>query len=408
MPYELFVAIRYLKAKRKQTFISIITVISTGGVALGVMALIIVLAVMTGFESDLRDKILGTNSHIVVLRHGSGGIKEYSRLSEKIGKVDSGIVAVTPFIYTQVMLSTKSGSSGVVLRGIDPSDIGAIDLRANMVEGKVAGLNSPDGPGGIILGKELSRNLGAVAGDEVTVISPQEVMTPMGMQPRLLKLKVAGVFSAGMHEYDSGLAYISLKDAQNFLKMKGAVTGIEVKVSDIFRAKELARAIQEKLKFPFWTRDWMAMNRNLFSALELEKLAMWIILGLVVLVAAFNIVSTLVMMTMEKNRDIAILKSMGATRKSIMAVFMAEGLIIGLMGTVIGFALGVNISLIFDHYHLIKLSGDVYYISYLPFKMRGLDLFLVGTVSVLISFLATIYPSWQASRLDPAEALRYE
>lgn len=415
MKYELFIGLRYLRAKRKQTFISVISVISVGGVALGVAALIIVLAVMTGFESDLRDKILGTNSHVVILKHGKTGMTKYREITEKVKTVDH-VLAATPFIYSQAMLSSPHNVSGVVLRGIDPTQEGTVtELEKNMEKGGLENLrpsvDSKTGipqPDGVVLGAELSRMLGAFMGDMVTLVSPVGAITPMGMQPQMRKLKIVGIFNSGMYEYDSGLIYVSLEMAQRFLKMGDAATGIEVKVDDIYQAKEVAKKIGKILGFPYWTRGWMDMNKNLFSALKLEKLAMFIILILIVLVACFNIISTLVMMVMEKNRDIGILMSMGAKKREIMRIFMLEGLIIGTVGTLSGAVLGIGACLIADHFKLIKLAGDVYYMNYLPFKMVPGDIALICGLSILISFLATLYPSWQAARLDPAVALRYE
>jgi len=436
MPYELLIGLRYLRAKRKQTVISIISIISIGGVALGVTALIIVLAVMSGFEMDLRDKILGTNSHIVVLEYSGQGISNTAELMSKIVHVP-GVTSCAPFIYGQVMLSSNRNASGLVLRGIDSREEAHVtDLARNIVAGDLHQLESgslsqgqsrgqSQGQGhsqrqdkggdsstpqmaGIVLGQELSRNLGVLVGDIITAISPVERISPMGLAPRFLRFKVVAIFNSGMYEYDSSLAYVSLRTAQRLFNMKDTVTGIEVKVDNIFQAQRVSRDIQKAVGFPYWTRDWMEMNKNLFSALKLEKFAMFIILVLIILVAAFNIISTLVMMVMEKNRDIAILKSMGATARSILLIFIAEGLIIGLVGTLIGCLGGTMTCWLADTYHLIKLQGDVYYISYLPFKMKLLDIFLVSSASILISFLATVYPAWQASRLDPVVSLRYE
>jgi len=416
MPYELMIGLRYLRAKRKQTVISVISIISIAGVALGVMALIIVLAVMSGFEMDLRDKILGTNSHIVVLDYNGQGIQNHSQLVSKIAQVP-GVRSCAPFIYGQVMLSSSRNAVGLVLRGVDPAEeLQVTDLARNIVAGdlrqleeaSLSGEESEPRMAGIVLGQELARGLGVFVGDVITAISPVERISPMGLAPKFLRFRVVAIFNSGMYEYDSSLAYVSIRTAQRLFNMQNRVTGIEVKVDNIFQAQKVSEEIQKTVGFPYWTRDWMEMNKNLFSALKLEKLAMFIILVLIILVAAFNIISTLVMMVMEKNKDIAILKSMGATARSILLIFITEGLTIGLVGTLLGCLGGTLACWIADTYHLIKLQGDVYYISYLPFKMKVLDIVLVSCSSLLISFLATIYPAWQASRLDPVVSLRYE
>jgi len=411
MSYELFIGLRYLKAKRKQTFISIITIISIGGVAIGVMTLIVVIGVMTGFKEDLTGKILGYYSHIVVLKQ-SEGLDDYERIMRKIEKV-KGVKSATPFTYTQAMLSSKSGSLGVVLRGVDPKTIGkVINIGSNMKEGSLLNLevtsSSATNYPGIIIGKELSRNLGIFYGDTVNLISPMGVMTPMGMVPRMKKFKIVGIFESGMYEYDSSFLYISLKNAQDFMNMPGVVTGIEVKTDDIYRVKEIASRIVMDLGYSYWTKDWMEMNRNLFAALKLEKITMFIILILIIMVAAFNIVSTLIMVVMEKNKDIAILKSMGATASSIMKIFIIEGLVVGVVGTLLGTIGGYTLGFLLSEYKFIKLPSDVYYISTLPIRIDSVDSILIAISAIGISFLATLYPSWQASRLLPAEALRYE
>jgi lipoprotein-releasing system permease protein len=411
MFYQFFIGLRYLKAKRKQTFISLISIISVGGVALGVMALIIVIAVMSGFEGDLRDKIIGTNSHVIILKHGRAAMEDYQGVIEQVRHVEH-VLAAAPFIYSQAMLTSEQNVSGVVLRGIDPQlEAKTTNLGKNIIEGDLKQLvnsSGNDGLAGIILGLELARNLGVFYGDELNLVSPTGTLTPMGMAPRSMRVRVVGIFSSGMYEYDSGLVYLSLKTAQDFLHMGDRVTGVGIKLDDIYQAESVADKLQKLLEFPYWARDWMEMNRNLFSALKLEKLAMFIILTLIIIVAAFNIISTLTMMVMEKNKDIAILKSMGATARGIMSIFMLEGLTIGLVGTFLG-GIGGGISCwLADKYKLIKLAGDVYYMNYLPFKMRPLDLVIICMASILISFLATLYPSWQASKLDPAVALRYE
>ena len=424
MPYELFIGLRYLKAKRKATFISIITVISTAGVALGVMALIIVLAVMTGFEEDLKEKILGTNAHIVVLK-SSGEIDDYNGLMKKL-KGLSGVVAATPFIYNQVMLSTGRNVSGVVLRGIETrTDTQVTNLYKSMVEGKLSALDQaapPPAAGsepplpGVIIGKELARHLNLDTGDTVNVVSPLGNITPLGMIPKMKRFRVAGIFNTGMFEYDSTLAYVGLSEAQSFLGMDDTVTGIQLKVTDVYKTGEITRKINRELGFPYYARDWMQMNKNILFALKTEKMVMFIILTLIVLVAAFGIASTLFMVVMEKTKDIAILKSMGATGKSIMRIFVLEGLIIGVTGTVLGVLGGLLVArnlepivgLIQRLTGFELFSKDIYYLDHFPSLVIPGDVILISLTAVIISFVATLYPSWQASRMAPAEAIRYE
>jgi len=417
MRYEWFIGLRYLKAKRKQTFISIITVISIAGVTLGVMALIVVLAVMNGFEKNLKEKILGTYAHIIVLKAGQEGLDHYEEVVKKVDAV-RGVVSAAPFILSQVMLSSASSVSGVVLKGIDPNLAGKVtDLASNLKAGHLQDLEKGrDNLAGIILGVELAKHLGVSMNDTLQVISPLGNMTPMGMMPKMRRFAVVGIFQSGMYEYDNTLAYISIPIAQKFFDMGDRVTGIEIKTGDLYRVKEFAKEIRRLLGFPFWTKDWMEMNRNLFSALRLEKIAMFIILVLIVLVAAFNIISTLIMVVMEKNKDIAILKSMGASSRGIMKIFLIEGLVIGVVGTFLGAVLGLlaafNLEKITDFVeHLFGfkiLSSDVYYIDKLPSQVNPLDVTLILVTAISISLVATIYPSWRASKLDPAEALRYE
>ncbi len=414
MSYELFIGLRYLKAKRKQTFVSLITLISIAGVMVGVTALIVVIAVMNGFKEDLRDKILGVTSHVVISRF-DGNISKYQEVRAKVGEV-SGVNAATPFIYTQVMISSRKAISGAVLRGIEPKTASkVINLPKNMRAGSLEELeaeNKPEGmraTPGIILGNELARNIGALRGDPVTVISPLGRLTPLGRVPRSQTFRVAGIFDSGMYEYDSTIAYVSLWAAQRFLGIGDRVTGIEVRVDDIYAADRVARAIGKALDgYPYWSRDWMRMNKNLFSALKLEKIVMFIILTLIILVAAFNIVGTLIMVVIEKTRDIAILKSMGATRRSIMKIFMIEGAVIGLVGTLLGLLGGYTICTLLATYKFIELPSDVYYISTLPVQMNPLDVALIALAAIVITLAASVYPAWQASRFDPAEAIRYE
>lgn len=420
MPFELFIGLRYLKAKRKSTFISIITFISTAGVALGVMALIVVLAVMTGFENDLKEKILGTNAHIVVIRSGAP-MEEYRAVIEKL-KGFKGVQAATPFIYNQVMLSSGKNVSGVVLRGIDvATDRQVTRLSTSVVEGSIDGLEPKMGQGtdatpGLMVGKELAKHLNLFLGDRVNVISPMGNITPLGMMPRMKPFRITGIFNTGMFEYDSTLAYISLDQAQRFFDLGDTVTGIQLKVENVYGTDELARSINREMGVNFYARDWMQMNKNILFALKTEKIVMFIILTLIVLVAAFGIASTLFMVVMEKNRDIAILKSMGATAASIMKIFVLEGLIIGIIGTVFGVISGLLIALNLEPIISLiqKVTGqnffnkDIYYLDRFPSLVVPSDVVLISVTAVLISFLATLYPAWQASRMLPAEALRYE
>lgn len=420
MPFELFIGLRYLKAKRKSTFISIITFISTAGVTLGVMALIVVLAVMTGFEADLKEKILGTNAHIVVIRSGAP-MENYRPVIEKL-KGFKGVEAATPFIYNQVMLSSGKNVSGVVLRGIDvATDRQVTRLSTSVVEGSLDQLDPDMTAGaaplpGLLVGKELAKHLNLFLGDKVNVISPMGNITPLGMMPRMKPFKVVGIFNTGMFEYDSTLAYISLGQAQSFFDLGDTVTGIQLKVADVYHTGELSRTINREMGSGFYARDWMQMNKNILFALKTEKIVMFIILTLIVLVAAFGIASTLFMVVMEKTRDIAILKSMGATGGSIMKIFVLEGLIIGIIGTILGVASGLLVALNLEPIiNVIQrvtgqnfFSKDIYYLDHFPSLVVRSDVILISVTAILISFLATLYPAWQASRMLPAEALRYE
>ena len=421
MGYEWFISLRYLKARRRQGFISLISLISVAGVALGVMALIVVLAVMTGFTDSLREKILGINSHIVVQRLGRG-ITDYREISDMVLQAE-GVLAATPYTYSQTMLSVPDANSGAIVRGIDPATANnVLSLSNQLVEGSMDALNNEkqhtdtDSTGtytsrslpGIILGKELARSLRVDLGDNIRLFSPSGPLTPMGVIPKIKTCRVVGIFDTGMYEYDSSLAYIALNTAQDFLELGESVHGLELKVNDIYKASAIATALEKKLGFGYVVKDWISMNKNLFSALKLEKTAMFIVLALIVLVAAFNIISTLIMVVMSKGKDIAILKSMGATSKGIMKIFIYEGLIIGLTGTVLGVIGGLVLCKVLSKYQFIKLPSDVYPITTLPVKILPMDVTLVAVSAAIITLLATIYPSWQASKIDPAVALRYE
>lgn len=412
MSFEWFICLRYLKAKRKQSFISLITIISVVGVAVGVMALIVVLAVMTGFTDEFRAKILGVNSHIVIQKFG-GEITDPAPVRAKI-LATPGVIGATPYIYTQALITGGEGGTGAVLRGIDPDTASTVtSLEKHLTQGSLADLKSrPTQSGsrpvpGIIVGRDLARQLNIAVGDRVKLISPSGPLTPMGIIPRLKACRLVGIFETGMYEYDSSLIYVSLDTARDFLNLSEGVHGIEVRLDDIYAADRIARQIEAELGSSYVAKDWIRLNKNLFSALSLEKTALSIIVALIVLVAAFNIVSTLIMVVMEKSRDIAILKAMGATSAKIMRIFIYEGLVIGVTGTILGVLGALGLCELLSRYHFIKLP-DVYPMSTLPVKILPWDITLIALSAVLITFLATLYPSWQASRVEPAEALRYE
>ncbi|MEA2014325.1 MAG: lipoprotein-releasing ABC transporter permease subunit [Thermodesulfobacteriota bacterium] len=417
MSYEFFIGLRYLRAKREQTFISANTFISVAGIFLGVAALIIVLSVMNGFEIELRDKILGVNSHIVLMEY-SGGMKDYKQVMEDLKSVD-GVVASTPFIYGQAMLKNKGNVTGVVLRGMSTETSADVINLGKMVEGDIdflSGGGNDTALTGVVIGKELAQNLGLLLFDTVEILLPMGIATPMGIVPRIKKFSVVGIFESGSYEYDSSLVFMSLETCKKFLGTKDTVTGIEIKVDDIYGAGRIAKSIEGELGYPYWARSWMEMNKNLFSALKLERRVMFIILSLIVIVAAFNIITTLIMTVMEKAKDIAILKSMGATARGIMKIFMIEGVVIGAIGTILGSITGISVALnlewisravekVFDFKILPK---GVYYLNDIPSQVNCGEVVIIVIAAMFISFLAAIYPSWRASRLDPAEVLRYE
>ena len=409
MHFEWFVSLRYLKAKRKQNFISLISIISVAGVAIGVMALIIVLSVMTGFTDELRDKILGINSHIVVQRFDQR-ISDYAAIQKDLEAIP-GIVATTPYIFTQTMITSGDAGTGAILRGIEPESANRVlDLDRHLKGCKIADLERKEEAGhlpGIILGNELAKQLRVFQGSRVRLMSTAGSLSPIGILPRVKTCEVIGIFKTDMYEYDSAMAYVSLSVAQGFLELGHDVHGVEVRLTDIFAAHDMARQIEKRMGAGTVARDWISMNKSLFSALELEKKSMFIIITLVVIVAAFNIVSTLIMVVMEKNKDIAIFKSMGATAAQIMKIFIYEGLVIGLSGTLAGVAGGLVVCDTLRRYKFIKLP-EVYPISTLPVEVVPQDVLLISGSAIIITLLATLYPSWQAAKIDPATALRYE
>ncbi|MBN1880910.1 MAG: lipoprotein-releasing ABC transporter permease subunit [Deltaproteobacteria bacterium] len=414
MNYELLIGLRYLKAKRKQTFISIISVISVGGVALGVAALIVVISVMSGFKEDLQRKILGAYPHLIVEYDreamDAGGQPAYPELIALIEEVP-GAVAASPYVKGQIMLTGEfGGASGAVIRGIDVETAHEVlGLSEYVSPEDLARL--PEGEEelpGIIMGEGLARNMAVIEGDEVLMLSPEGAISPLGLVPLTMRFRVVKLFNAGLYEFDATSAFIALESAQEFFNMGEEVTGVEVKVENVYRVDRVTAVLEEELDRGFVIKDWREMNQNLFAALKLEKLAMFIILVMIVFVATCNIVSTLIMMVMEKNRDIAILKSMGANDRSIMKIFMYEGCIIGIFGTILGLITGLLICGALKRFEFIKLDPSQFYMTTLPVKIDVSDICIITIASCILCFVATLYPAWRASRLDPVEAIRYE
>ncbi len=408
MRFESFIAMRYLMARSKQAFISVISVTSILGVALGVASLIVVLGVMNGFTKDLRDKILGVNAHALTM-HAGGGIADYQTVQDTVRGVP-GVTGVTPFIYSEVMISTSNGVKGLVLRGVDPDTAETVlSIREHMQDGTFLDLKKPGVPG-IIIGKELAKRLGVGIGSRVNLLSPTGNKSATGFTPRVRMCRIVGLFKTGMWEYDSSLGFVSLDAARDLLGWNNSlVTGLEMTVDDVYNADKVADRVTDVLGgYPYYSRNWMEMNANLFAALKLEKTAMGIILTLIVLVGSFSIVTTLVMLVMEKTRDIAILMSMGATRRQVRHIFMLQGTIIGGVGTVLGFILGLAVAYLLKEYQFIELPKGVYSLDTLPVLVEWTDLVIIGVSAMVLCFVATIYPARQAAGLEPADALRYE
>ncbi len=413
LPYEYFIGLRYTRAKRRNHFISFISLTSMLGIALGVAALIVVLSVMNGFQKELRARILGVASHVQIT--GAGGTLPGWQEVAAEAAAHPRVLAAAPFVNGQAMLAFGGSVRGSVVRGIDPVlEDKVADIGAHMRAGKLSAL--VPGAFGVVLGSELARALGARAGDKVTLIAPQGLVTPAGVLPRLKQFTVVGIFEVGMFEYDSGLALVEISDAQKLYRMEDRVSGVRLKLDDLFRSREVARDLYTRIPGDLFISDWTRSHANFFRAVQIEKNVMFIILLLIVAVAAFNIVSTLVMAVTDKQPDIAILRTLGASPVSIMKIFIVQGALIGMIGTLIGVAGGVILALNIDVVvpflerllNVQFLSREVYYISELPSDLQQRDVIVIAAVSLVLSLLATIYPSWRASRVNPAEALRYE
>lgn len=412
-PYELFIGLRYTRAKRRNHFISVIALISMLGIALGVMALITVLSVMNGFQKELRGRILGVASHVVINGVGNRLVPWRDVMASATKHPD--VVAVAPFVLAQSMLSVGSAVQGAVIRGIDPqAEAKVAEVGQHMRSGRMEDLKP--GEFGIVLGSELARALTVRLGETVVLIAPQGQVTPAGILPRLRQFRVVGIFEVGMYEYDYGLAYIDIQDAQRLYRLEDAVSGVRLKLDDLMQAPRVARELARLLPGEAYAADWTRSHANFFRAVEIEKRVMFIILTLIVAVAAFNIVSALVMAVTDKQADIAILRTLGASPGSVMKVFMVQGSLMGVIGTLAGVAAGVLLAINIDvvvpfieqTFGVRFLAKDVYYISDLPSDLQWEDVIVIGVVSLVLTLLATIYPSWRAARINPADALRYE
>lgn len=412
MRYYTHIGLRYLLSKKQNAMLSLIAVISFLGVALGVMALVVVLSVMNGFEQELKEKILGANSHLLVLSQAQR-FTNYPQVSSQLRQVP-GVVGVSPFVVNEVMLSSDLGtSSGVVIYGIDPASAGEVTrLGQSMIMGKLADLQAKAPAGGvlpsIIIGRQLSKELNALPGDTVTLIAPFAELTPLGVSPKIRLLKVVGVFETGMWQFDSKFVYLALPVAQKMFLMEGAVHGLAARVSNLDNVGEIAAAVRRRLGHDYRVRTWVEMNRDLFNAFKLEKTAMFIILAMIVLVASFNIVGTLILLVGEKNKEIALLKAIGASRREVMRIFIASGSLIGACGTALGLAGGYGLCLLLKEKIRFPLNQEIYQVDHLPVAMELRAFLAVAAAALLISFLATLYPSYKAASGRPAEGLRYE
>jgi len=410
--FELFVARRHLLPHRGRIFLSFITLITIGAVALGVMALIVILAVMNGFEKEVKDRIVGTNAHVILLAYGEDGIAEFDSLAARLEGV-ADVVAVAPFVYAKAMMIADGKADGGVIKGIDADREDLVTQVMTYVE------TFPDAPPlrpapgatpGIILGVHLADGLGLTVGDKLQLVSPKGTApTPLGFIPKVRTFVLSGVFRSGMWEYDAGMAFIDLEQAQQFFDLGNRVTALEIRVRDMYKAPEVAEEVLAVAGgFPYRTNDWMALNANLFSWMETEKEVMFIILALIILVAAFNIASSQIMLVKVKRREIGVLKAMGATQGGIRRLFVIEGVAVGAVGMALGTLAGLLLCWLLDRYKFIKLPGDVYFIDTLPVRLEGMDVLAIELAVLLLSALATFLPAWWASRFDPVEAIRHE
>ncbi len=412
-PKELFIGLRYTRAKRRSGFVSFIALISMLGIALGVAALIVVLSVMNGFGKELRERTLGMTAHATITGH-DGMLSEWQAVRSKVIR-NHRVVDTAPYTQNEAMLTNGSRVSGSLINGILPEEeLGVSQVADKMVSGRLQDLKP--GSFDIILGRELANALGVYEGDKVTVITPQANVTPVGVLPRLRRFTVVGIFEAGMHQFDRSLALIHLEDAQKLFSMGERITGLRLKLDDMFQARIITHELDREIGEDYWVRDWTRMHTNLFKALQTEKVVMFIILLLIVAVAAFNIISTLVMTVTDKQSDIAILRTIGMTPGSLMVIFIIQGMVIGLVGTILGIALGVPIALnVNDIVNVVEqlfntkfLPADVYYITEIKSDLRAVEVLTYAGSAFALSVLATIYPAWSASKIQPADALRYE
>jgi lipoprotein-releasing system permease protein len=409
IPWELQVAVRYLTARRKQAFISLISGVAVVGVAVGVMAVLIALGLMTGLQSEIRTRILGATAHVSIFQGRGDPFSDYAEVVEAVRTVP-GVAGSAPAVYGKALLTATSSSAVATVKGIIPADEATVtDIVTQIQEGEIAPLEQPwEGPAPVLLGSALADTLHVGVGDVVGLTSPKGRLSPVGVLPRMAQLRVVGTVKTGLFEFDSSWAWVPMAAAQRLFDQRGQATLVEVRLQDMFAVREASGSIIEKLGHGYLTTDWVQMNQSLFSALWIEKMAIGITIGLIVVVAALNIVATLVLMVMEKHKDIAILVSMGASRGAITRIFMLQGSIIGAVGTAIGGSLGWGACRVLDRYQLIRIPEDVYQIASVPFRLLPVDATVVIVSALLICFVATLHPARVASRVDPAEALRYE